>query len=248
MVHAGMRHNNNQGAERNWARASKSHWDDNNVVKLVARLSSNPSKRENTILTKRHEIDNTLRRIVSSGMGCKSNYGGYLYLGWNQNDDDPQQINIAVDVSASLLSLVPISVTGSELGGGFIIQKRARYYASPLKKWAGNKAHPRSSSTITRRAEFQQHNQTTTIASDDQLIFLVNRSGKFEHLPNKMGTRTRKYGRLFHKTFRGNPPSWRPDVLCENGKFTAGNTESKQKNVRQKSVWRKSVCTIERVC
>ena len=34
---------------------------------------------------------------------AKSNYGGYLYLVWNQNDGKPQQINRAVDVNASLL-------------------------------------------------------------------------------------------------------------------------------------------------
>ena len=41
---------------------------------------------------------------------AKRNYGGYFYLGWNQNDDEPQKINEAVDVSASLLPLVAISV------------------------------------------------------------------------------------------------------------------------------------------
>ena len=80
--------------------------------------------------------------------------GGYFYLRWNQNDDEPQQINRAVDVSAFLLPLVAISVSEAELGGRFIMQKRARYYASPSKKWAGNKAQPRYLSTITRREEF----------------------------------------------------------------------------------------------
>ena len=42
--------------------------------------------------------------------GAKINYGGYLYLGWNQNDDEPQKSNRAVNVSASLLPLVAISV------------------------------------------------------------------------------------------------------------------------------------------
>ena len=44
---------------------------------------------------------------------AKSNYDGYFYLGWNQNDDEPQQIKKAVDVSASLLPLVAISVCRS---------------------------------------------------------------------------------------------------------------------------------------
>ena len=42
---------------------------------------------------------------------AKINFGGYFYLGWNQNDDEPQKINGALDVSASLLLLVTISVT-----------------------------------------------------------------------------------------------------------------------------------------
>ena len=60
---------------------------------------------------------------------AKSNYGGYFYLGCNQNDDEPQQINGAVDVSASLLPLVAISVAEQNLEERFIMQKRARYYS-----------------------------------------------------------------------------------------------------------------------
>ena len=71
VVHAGMRHNNNQGAERNRQRAIKSHWNNKNVVKLVAWLYSDPSKRESTVLAKQHEIANPLRRIVFSWMRCK---------------------------------------------------------------------------------------------------------------------------------------------------------------------------------
>ena len=41
---------------------------------------------------------------------AKKYYGGYFYLGWIQNYDEPQQINGAVDLSASLLPLVAISV------------------------------------------------------------------------------------------------------------------------------------------
>ena len=85
---------------------------------------------------------------------AKSNYGGYFYLGWNQNDDDPQQINGSVDVSASLLPLVEISVAEAELVGTFYNAKRARYYASRSRKWDINKAQPRSLSTTTQRAEF----------------------------------------------------------------------------------------------
>ena len=51
---------------------------------------------------------------------AKSNFGGYFYLGWNQNNDDPQKINGAVDISASLLPLVAISVAEAELGGDIL--------------------------------------------------------------------------------------------------------------------------------
>ena len=69
VVHPGMRPNNNEGAERHWTRASKGHRNNNNVGKLVARLPRDSSKRENTILAKRHVINNTLGRMVSGGMG-----------------------------------------------------------------------------------------------------------------------------------------------------------------------------------
>ena len=39
VVHQGMLHNNNKGAELNWARKIKRHQNNKNVVKLVARLS-----------------------------------------------------------------------------------------------------------------------------------------------------------------------------------------------------------------
>ena len=55
---------------------------------------------------------------------AKSNYGGYFYLGWKHNDDEPERINGAVNVSASLLSLVTISVAEAELGGTFYNAKK----------------------------------------------------------------------------------------------------------------------------
>ena len=57
---------------------------------------------------------------------AKSNYGGYFYLVWNKNDDDPQQINGAVDVGESLLPLVAISVAEAELGGMFYNAKKGK--------------------------------------------------------------------------------------------------------------------------
>ena len=59
-------------------------------------------------------------------MGRKSNYGGYFYLGWNQNNDDPQKINGAVDVSASLLPLVAISAAEAKLGRTFYNAKKGK--------------------------------------------------------------------------------------------------------------------------
>ena len=63
----------------------------------------------------------------------KSNYGGYFYLGWNWNDDEPQRINRAVDVSASILPLVAISVAEAELGGTFYNEKKGKILRLTLK-------------------------------------------------------------------------------------------------------------------
>ena len=65
---------------------------------------------------------------------AKSNYGGYFYLGWNQNDNEPQQINGAVDVSASLLPLVAISVAEAELGGTFYNAKKGKILRLTLEE------------------------------------------------------------------------------------------------------------------
>ena len=65
---------------------------------------------------------------------AKINYGGYFYLGCNQNDDEPQQINGAVDESASLLPLVAISVAEAELGGTFYDAKKGKILRLTLKE------------------------------------------------------------------------------------------------------------------
>ena len=65
---------------------------------------------------------------------AKSNYGGYLYLGWNQDDEEPQKINGAVDVSASLLPLVAISVAEAELGGTFYNAKKGKVLRLTLEE------------------------------------------------------------------------------------------------------------------
>ena len=65
---------------------------------------------------------------------AKSNYGGYFYLGWHQSDDEPQKINGAVDVSASLLPLVAISVAEAELGGTFYNAKKGKVLRLALEE------------------------------------------------------------------------------------------------------------------
>ena len=57
---------------------------------------------------------------------AKRNYRGYFYLGWNQNDDEPQKIYGAVKISASLLPLVAIPVADAELGGTFYNEKKGK--------------------------------------------------------------------------------------------------------------------------
>ena len=64
---------------------------------------------------------------------AKINYGGYLYLGWNQNDDDPQNLNGAVDVSASLLSLLAISAADAEQGIKFYNAKKGKILCLTLE-------------------------------------------------------------------------------------------------------------------
>ena len=85
---------------------------------------------------------------------AKSNYDGYFYLRWNQNDNKPQQINRAVDVSTSLLPFVAISVAEAELGGTFYNAKKGKILRLTLEEMGWKQGQPRSSSTITRRAEF----------------------------------------------------------------------------------------------
>ena len=65
---------------------------------------------------------------------AKINYGGYFYLRWNQNDNEPQKINGAVDVSASLLPLVVISVAEAELGGTFYNEKKGKVLRLTLEE------------------------------------------------------------------------------------------------------------------
>ena len=65
---------------------------------------------------------------------AKINYDGYFYLGWNQNDNEPQQINESVDVSASLIPLVEISATEAELRGTFYNAKKGKILRLTLEK------------------------------------------------------------------------------------------------------------------
>ena len=65
---------------------------------------------------------------------AKRKYGGYFYLGWNQKDNEPQKINGAVDVSASLLPLVAISVAEAELVGTFYNAKKGKILRLALEE------------------------------------------------------------------------------------------------------------------
>ena len=49
----------------------------------------------------------------------KSKCGGLFYLGWNQRDEEEQNINGAIEVRASILPLVVISVAEAKKGGAF---------------------------------------------------------------------------------------------------------------------------------
>ena len=65
---------------------------------------------------------------------AKSNYGGYFYIGWNHNHNEPQKINRDVDVSASLLPLVTISVAEAELRGTFYNAKKGKVLRLTLEE------------------------------------------------------------------------------------------------------------------
>ena len=65
---------------------------------------------------------------------ANSNYGGYIYLGWNQNDDEPQKINRAVDINASRLPLVAISIAEAELGGTFYNARKGKVLRLTMKE------------------------------------------------------------------------------------------------------------------
>ena len=56
--------------------------------------------------------------------GEKSNYWGLFYLGWHHRDDEEQKINGAMEVSASVLPLVAISVAEAEMGRAFYNSKK----------------------------------------------------------------------------------------------------------------------------
>ena len=70
-----------------------------------------------------------------------SNYGGYFYLGWNQQDDEPKQLKGAINVSAPLLPLVAISVAETKMGGTFYNAKKGNILRLALEKM-GRKQGP----------------------------------------------------------------------------------------------------------
>ena len=64
----------------------------------------------------------------------KSNYGGVFYLGWNQREDKEQKINGAIEVTASVLPLVAISVAEAEMGSAFYNAKKAKIFRLTLEE------------------------------------------------------------------------------------------------------------------
>ena len=99
---------------------------------------------------------------------AKINYGRYFYLGWNQNNDEPQQINGAVDVSASLLPLVAISVAEAELGGTFYNAKKGKilrltleemgYKQGPTTIFVGNNTESGICNSMIKRQQLRGMN------------------------------------------------------------------------------------------
>ena len=59
----------------------------------------------------------------------KINYGGLFYLSWNQRDEEEQKINDAIEISASILPLVSISVAEAEWGEHFTRGRKENYSA-----------------------------------------------------------------------------------------------------------------------
>ena len=60
-------------------------------------------------------------------------YGGFFYLGWNQSDEEEQKINSAIEVSASILPLVAISVAKAKMGGAFYNGKKGKVFHLTLE-------------------------------------------------------------------------------------------------------------------
>ena len=62
----------------------------------------------------------------------KSNYGGFFYFVWNQRDQEEKKINGVIEVSSSILPLVAISVSESEMGGAFYNGKKGKIFRLTL--------------------------------------------------------------------------------------------------------------------
>ena len=105
-------------------------------------------------LAKRHEITNPLRLIAFSGMGCKKQlrrvFLPQIESEWRRAPKKQRSSR------RQRIPYPPCRYQSQRQNSGerFIMKKRERYYASPWKKWVGNKDQPRSLLTITWRAEF----------------------------------------------------------------------------------------------
>ena len=64
----------------------------------------------------------------------KINYGGFFCLGWKQSNEEKQKINGMIEVSASILPLVAISVAKAEMGGAFYNRKKGKVFCLMLDK------------------------------------------------------------------------------------------------------------------
>ena len=139
---------------------------------------------------------------------AKSNYGGYFYLGWNQNDNNPQQINGAVDVSAYLLPLVAISVAEAELRGTIYNAKKGKILRLTLEKmgWKqgpttifvdNNTASGICNSTIKRQQSQAMSGQYFRLIDQVSLnTHQITWAPGLENMEDHL-----------HKTFRGSSPS-----------------------------------------
>ena len=182
------------------------------------------------------------------GWDAKSNYGGYFYLGWNQNDDKHKNINGAVDVSASLLLLVAISAAEAELGGTFYNAKKGKVLRLTLEEmgWKkgrttifvdNNTASGIKNSTIKRQRSRSMTGQHFWLI--DQINLNTYQIVWELGLENMTDYFTKHFTAAHHRNVR---PFY---VHMHNSTQVIRKVDKK---VSDKKCLTKSICTIERVC